>query len=315
MTSNLDVSIIIVNWNTREVTCECLRSIYRHTSGIDFELIVVDNGSSDDSTAIIRKRYPHVVLIENTENLGFATANNQGIKIAKGTYVCLVNSDIMVLENSLSAMVQYMNAHSEVGMLGPKLLWRDHTLQGSCRKFPSLWNTLCPAIGLTYLFPKTSFFGGEHMVGYFNHDQIIDVDAFVGAFMFVRHSALECIGVMDESYFMYSEEIDWCRRFKLAGWKIRFFPNTQVIHLGRGSSSIEPIRFCREYCLSSLRYWKKFHSSPTVLAYRLLMLFRYAIRLPLWWGVFLFRKNEASKAKISIALTGLEIFSGILKRS
>jgi GT2 family glycosyltransferase len=84
MTSNLDVSIIIVNWNTREVTCECLRSIYRHTSGIDFELIVVDNGSSDDSTAIIRKRYPHVVLIENTENLGFATANNQGIKIAKG---------------------------------------------------------------------------------------------------------------------------------------------------------------------------------------------------------------------------------------
>jgi GT2 family glycosyltransferase len=185
----------------------------------------------------------------------------------------------VVLEGCLKTLTDYMDAHPEAGIIGPKLLWKDRTLQWSCRKFPSLWNTFCPAVGLTRFFPNVPFLSGEHM-GYFRHDVIREVDVLVGAFLMVRKEALNRVGLMDESYFMYSEEIDWCRRFRDDGWKILFHPQAQVIHYGGGSSSKAPTRFYREYCLSLLRYWKKHHSGASATVFRMLFFLRHAVRWP-----------------------------------
>jgi GT2 family glycosyltransferase len=304
----VDVSVVIVSWNTRHYLVDCVRSLLAHRGSYVLEIIVVDNASQDDSVASLRRDFPEVTVVENERNLGFARANNQGIGIARGRYVCLVNSDVLLLEDSVGSMLNYMESNEEVGVLGPKLLWKDRTLQGSCRKFPSLWNTLCPAIGLTGLFPRVAFLSGEHMVGFFRHDHVADVDAVVGAFMMVRGSALQDVGGMDEQYFMYCEEVDWCKRFADAGWRVRFFPATQVIHYGGGSSSAEPLRFFREYCVSNLRYWRKHHSPLSVAGYRLVMLLRYLLRLPCWALLCWTRKTEEMRVKLRTAITGLRIF-------
>jgi GT2 family glycosyltransferase len=309
----VDISVIIVNWNTRQYVLDCIRSMLACRGNYGLEIIVVDNASQDNSILSIKENFPQVRIISNTENVGFARANNQGIEMAQGRYVALVNSDVLFLEDSLGLMLGYMDQNPEVGILGPKLLWQDQTLQGSCRKYPSIWNTLCPAIGLTGLFPKASFFSGEHMVGYFNHDRIQDVDALVGAFLLVRRSALQQIGGMDDQYFMYCEEVDWCKRFSSAGWKIRFFPDTKVIHYGGGSSAGEPVRFFREYCLSNLRYWNKHHSRLLVMAYRLSMITRYLVRLPLRTTLCWIKKNDETKTKLQTVLMGLQIFMTISK--
>lgn len=304
----IDVSVIIVNWNTRHYVLDCIRSLLAYQGQYKLEIIVVDNASEDDSAAAIKAQFPQVVVIENPDNRGFARANNQGIAIARGRYVSLVNSDILFLEDTFTLMLHYMDQNPDVGVLGPKLLWQDQTLQGSCRKSPSIWNTLCPAIGLTALFPRISFFSGEHMIGYFAHDRIIDVDVLVGAFMMIRRSTLEQVGGMDEQYFMYCEEVDWCKRFVEAGWKIRFFPETKVIHYGGGSSASEPVRFFKEFCLSNLRYWNKHHARPLVISYRLVMILRYLIRLPFWSILSSVRKDSAMKTKLQSVISGLKIF-------
>lgn len=305
----IDISVVIVNWNTRKYLSECIGSLLsQYQAPYKLEIIVVDNNSQDDSVPFIRENYPSVIVIQNTENMGFARANNQGFEVAGGRYICLVNSDILFLEDSISVMVNYMDRNAEVGVLGPRLLWRDRSLQGSCRKFPSVWNTLCPALGLTSLLPQISLVSGEHMVGFFKHDRAIDVDVLVGAFLMVRTSALSEVGGMDDQYFMYCEEVDWCRRFVTAGWKVRFSPQTEVVHYGGASSSIEPLRFFTEYCLSNLRYWQKHHSSASVVAYRLAMTLRYLIRLPWWAFLHRIRRTEETEIRVRTALTGLRLF-------
>lgn len=310
----IDITVIIVNWNTRQYTLDCIRSLYAYQGDYTLEIIVVDNASKDDSVSALKAEYPDVIIVENKDNLGFAGANNQGMDIATGRYVCLVNSDVLFLEDTMKPLLEYMDNHPEVGMIGPKLLWADQTLQGSCRKFPSLWNTFCPAAGLTSIFPHTSFFSGEHMVGYFKHDRIEEVDALVGAFMMVRHTAIKQVGQMDDLYFMYCEEVDWCKRFKVAGWSIRFLPDTKAIHYGGASSASEPVRFFREYCLSNLRYWEKHHCGIPAGAFRLLMIMRYLIRLILWAPAFAVRKNDAWKTKLNTAVQGLKVFTARSKK-
>jgi len=257
---------------------DCIRSIINSPAEYSREIIVVDNASEDGVADMVEKDFPNVRLIRNSENYGFAKANNIGMEASRGRYFCLANSDTLIRDNALDKMCQYMDANQEVAVLGPKLLWPDLTLQLSCRKFPSLANTLCPAIGLTRLFPDMPFFGGEHM-GYFRHDKTLEVDALVGAFLMVRSEAVKSVGLMDEHYFFYCEEIDWCRRFKNAGWKNTFFPEAEVIHIGQGSASQEPTRFKREFIQSNCRYWTKYHSRLERWVYFIIMLFRYTVRL------------------------------------
>lgn len=306
-----DVSVVIVNWNTRQMALDCIRSIYETAGDCRIQVILVDNASEDGSASAIREQCSQTVVIENTENIGFAGGNNVGIAYAEGRYICLINSDVIVLEGCLKTLTDYMDANSEAGIVGPKLLWKDRTLQWSCRKFPSLWNTFCPAVGLTQLFPAVPFLSGEHM-GYFRHDVITEVDVLVGAFLMVRKEALNKVGLMDESFFMYSEEVDWCRRFRDGGWKILFNPNAQVIHYGGGSSAKAPTRFYLEYCRSGLRYWEKHHSGPAAMGFRVLFFLRHALRWPLRWMLYSMctlspwqKKKAAYKEKLDSLSIGI----------
>ena len=223
------------------------------------------------------------------------------MQAAEGRYICLANSDTVLRADCLDKMCEYLDANPGVAVLGPKLLWSDLSLQLSCRKFPTLRNTLCPALGLTRLFPRISFLSGEHM-GYFQHDRAIEIDALVGAFLMIRKEAIQQVGLMDENYFFYCEEIDWCRRFKDAGWKIVFYPKAEVIHLGQGSASKEPERFKKEFILSNCRYWKKHHNRIERSLFCIIMLCRHSIRLAI--NSFLYMIMPSRRRKLEKMLKG-----------
>lgn len=275
----LDVSIIIVSYNTRSITLECLEAIRAETGTLSAEVIVVDNGSSDGSVEAIRERFPEVLVLAEQMNLGFAAANNVGIRLSQGRYVCLANSDTVVRHDCIRELVRFLNDNPDVGIVGPRLLWPDLSLQLSCREFPTLWNNLCPSLGLTRLFPHTRRLNGEHMT-YFRHDTLCDVDAIVGAFLIARRTAIEAVGIMDERFFFYCEEIDWCKRFREGGWRVVFYPYAEVIHLGRGSSSSYPTRFAREFVISSVRYWIKHHGLLKAKTFLGITLLRHILRIP-----------------------------------
>jgi len=230
-----DISIIIVNWNTRDVLRNCLRSVFEQTKDISFEVIVIDNASSDGSADMVKREFPGVRLIENTKNLGFAAANNQGMKIAKGRYVLLLNPDTIVLDRAIEKTIAFADSHPEAAVVGCCVLNPDQTLQPTCFMFPSLLNMLLSTIYLNKLFSKSRFFGRERMT-WWNRTNVRDVDVVTGCFMLVRKSAIEQIGLMDERFFVYGEETDWCYRFKQAGWRILFTPNAHIIHLSGASS-------------------------------------------------------------------------------
>lgn len=220
----IDLSIVIVNWNTVSLLCQCLDSIYRIGSQYIFEIIVVDNGSSDDSVAIIKQRFPEVIVIENKENLGFARANNLGIVAAQGRYYLLLNSDTIILPGTLDELISVADLHPDVGVISPKLLNVDNSLQESWASFPSLFSELL----------GQNFRNRRPVPGV---PSAYDVDWVSGACMLVRVKMVQEVGSLDEDYFMYSEETDWCFRIKKAGWKIWYFSSAIIYHLGGGSAS------------------------------------------------------------------------------
>ena len=273
-----DVSVIIVNWNTKDLLLKCIQSIHDTTREIDYEIIVVDNGSNDGSQDALNDRFPEVKLIENRRNLGFARANNIGIQASQARYECLVNSDVLVLDGCLDAMLAYMDSHPSIGVLGPKLLNSDMSLQPSCKQMPTIWNNLCVALGLHRLFKNIKFFNGEHL-SYLDHNQIKHVQALAGAFLMVRKSAIEKAGLLDDAFFVYGEEIDWCLRFRKKRYEIVFFPKARAIHFGAGSSSKERNRFYRELYVSKLKFYKKHFSKSYSNAIILVHILRQNIRI------------------------------------
>lgn len=275
---DVDVSIIIISWNTMEITCDCLRSIYELTKDVDFEVIVVDNGSTDDSCEVVEEEFPQVKLIKNGKNLGFSKANNIGIKVSTGRYLFLVNSDIIILDACVKKMIQFMDKNPHVGMAGPRILNPDMSLQPTCKHYPSLWNNFCQALGLNRLFPKSSFFS-DWFMSYWQHDTIKKVDGLGGCFLVVRRKALDEVGLLDEDFFIYGEDIDWCRRFNLAGWNIMFNSETEAIHFGGASSSNAPIRFYLEMQKADLQYWRKHHGRSGRVIYAMIIVLGHLLRL------------------------------------
>lgn len=254
----IDLSIVIVNWNTRDLLAQCLHSVYNTTSNLDFEVIVVDNASTDGSLEMVRQEFPDVSLIANTENLGFAKANNQAIRRSQGRYVLLLNSDAFVRENTIECMIDFMDGHPEAGMAGCKLLYEDGRLQPSCSTFPTLFTEFCIATGLDKLFPKSPLFGKYRMT-YWDFDDVREVDVVLGAFMLVRATATDEVGLMDERYFMYSEEVDWCYRFKEKGWKIYFYPDVEAVHLWGSSTKQVEVEMLMQLYRSRVEFFRKFH--------------------------------------------------------
>ena len=255
----MDISVIIINWNTRQLLEDCLASLPGSSTSHSLETIVVDNNSTDGSREMVRQNFPAVKLICNDRNVGFAHGNNQGIKSSTGRYVSLVNSDVKVLPNCHDKLVEYMDANPEIGIAGPRVLNGDLTLQSSCRRFPTLWNNVCDAFAFRRFFPNSAFFAGEHML-YFKHDRIIYPDVLVGCFLFARTKAVQQFGLLDEEFFMYGEDINWCLRCWRSGWKIAFYPDAEAIHYRGGSSNSDPVRFAVVLQRARQQLWKKHYS-------------------------------------------------------
>lgn len=232
----MDLSVIIVSYNTCQLTIQTLDSIYKNKVNFSLETFVVDNNSNDGSVNKIKKLFPHVILLPEKNNLGFAKANNKAIRKAKGKYILLLNSDTVVIEECLEKCLNYMDKNKDIGALGCKVVLPDGSLDKACkRSFPTPENSFYHAIGLAKLFPKSKKFGSYNLT-YLDEDQIHEVDCLVGAFMMVRREVIEQVGLLDEKYFMYGEDIDWCYRIKKAGWKIVYYPEAKIIHY-KGSSS------------------------------------------------------------------------------
>lgn len=227
------LSIVIVNWNTRNLLKQCLKSVADETL-LSHEVWVVDNGSSDGSQEMVREEFPEVHLIANEENLGFAAANNQALPLCQGEYILLLNSDTIVLDGALDKMVAFMHGHPEVGGLGSKLLNPDGSLQPSAHHFYSTWRSLVENRLVHLAWPrrhaKTPF------LSFWDHSEIRPVDWVTGAVLMLRKAVIHEVGLLDESFFMYGEEIDWQMRMQKAGHRIYFLPTARIIHYGGGSS-------------------------------------------------------------------------------
>jgi len=247
------VSIVIVSWNTRDILRDCLRSVYDQTEGIPFEVIVVDNASSDGSAETVASGFPQAILIRNATNRGFAAANNQGIAVAKGRYVLLLNSDTVVLDQAVMKAVAFADQHLDAAVVGCRVLNPDRSLQPTCFTFPSLLNLLLLTTYLAKVLPRNRFFGREKMA-WWDRSDVRAVDVVTGCFMLVRRDAIAAVGAMDEDYFMYGEETDWCWRFKRCGWQVLFTPSAEIVHLGGQSSKVVRDRMLIQLRLSILLF-------------------------------------------------------------
>ena len=212
----IDVSVVIVNWNTIGLLKACIASVFSKTQSINFEVIVADNASTDGSVEMVRQEFSKVILIANAENVGFAAANNQGMAIAKGRYVLFLNSDTVVLNNAIQRTVVYADRQPDTAALGCRILNPDRSLQNSCFMFPSLLNLFLFSTYLYRFFPRSRFFGREQMT-WWDRDDAREVDVVTGCYMLVRKRAIEEVGMMDRGLFMYAEETAWCYRFRSKG--------------------------------------------------------------------------------------------------
>jgi len=277
----LDVSTVIVNWNTCDILRDCLASLYANTRDVEFEVIVIDNASSDGSVDMVKSEFPQVKIIANAENRGFAAANNQGIAATEGRYVLLLNSDTVVLDGAIDKVVAFADTYPKAGITGCRVLNEDKTLQLSCFMFPSVLNVFLLTTYLYKLFPKSKFFGRSRMTWWDGSD-IREVDVVTGCFMLVRQEAIKQVGMMDEGFFMYWEETDWCYRFKQAGWKVMFTPDAQIIHIGGVSSKQVKPKMVWHWRKSMLLFFKKHKSLLAYLSVWILIALFFLTRVPYW---------------------------------
>jgi GT2 family glycosyltransferase len=264
-------SIVIVNWNTKALLGECLASIANHPPSGVYEVIVVDNASTDGSAEMVRTSFRDVTLLVNEENAGFAAANNIGIEQSCGDYVLLLNSDTVVRDRALEALLSFMEITPEAGAAGARLINGDGSLQPSCSALPTL---LRESMHLFHLD-----FRQRRMMQRWDVAQARQVEVLLGACMLLRRTALEQIGLMDEGYFMYSEEVDYCRRLRDAGWKLYWVPQAEVVHFGGQSTrQVATEMFLRLYA-AKLRYFRKHEGQRAGRMYKLILFAAVLFRL------------------------------------
>jgi GT2 family glycosyltransferase len=254
------LSVVIVNYNVRHFLEQALGSVRRAMQGIDGEVWVVDNHSADDSVRMVRERFPEVRLIANTDNPGFAVANNQAIRQSTGEYVLLLNPDTLVEEDTFRKCLDFMDAHPEAGALGCKLLdGSGKFLPESKRGFPTPWVAFCKTFGLSSLFPKSPVFNRYHM-GYLPENETNEVDVLAGCFMFMRKTTLNQSGLLYEAFFMYGEDIDLSYRIQLAGYKNYYFPETKIIHYKGESTKKGSLNYVRTFYQAMIIFARKHFS-------------------------------------------------------
>jgi GT2 family glycosyltransferase len=300
-----DLSVIIVSYNTRDVLRRCFQHLDDAATGLALEIIVVDNGSKDGSVEMLTAEYPHVRVISSAVNLGFGAANNRALEQASGRYIILLNSDAFLRPDSLQRAIAHMDSQPEVGLGGGRLIGQTETWQPSARCFPSLLNEFLCLSGLASRYPKSKFFGRFDRT-WSEAMEPAEVDWVPGAFSIIRPDALKKVGFFDEDFFLYYEEVDLCRRFKAAGYKIQYWPDVVIVHLGGESSKTVSdavvSRAGSQLTLwrmrSELLYYRKHHGGSVFLAYLLERLW-YEIRAAKnGMGGSQDRKNKAAESRI-----------------
>lgn len=234
-----DISVVIVSYNNQPVVFDCLESL-RQTKGVRLKVYVVDNKSSKEFVHKLKKQFPEIILTHNDENLGFSKANNQALRLVDTPYILILNSDTTVPPETLATVVKYLESHKKVGMVGCRVeLAINGKLDKACRRgFPTPWTGFTHYSYLERLFPKSKLFGGYNLT-YLPENRTYEVDSLVGAFMLVRKKAMDEVGLFDEDYFMYGEDIDWCYRFWEKGWKIVYHPVVKILHFKGASSGLQ----------------------------------------------------------------------------
>jgi GT2 family glycosyltransferase/lipopolysaccharide/colanic/teichoic acid biosynthesis glycosyltransferase len=255
------LSIIIVSYNVKPFLEQALHSVRKALLGIPSEVFVVDNGSGDGSVQLVREHFPEVCLIVNRENLGFARANNMALRKAKGDAICLLNPDTLVREDTFRVCIEYLNSHAEVGAVGCKILNPDGSLQLACRRsFPTPWVAFTKVIGLSRLFPGSRVFG-KYNLTYLDSNEVAEVDSLSGSFMMVKQKVIKHVGLLDEIFFLYGEDLDWCYRIRQKGWKVVYLPDTQIIHYKGQSTKEAPFDSLRVFYGAMRLFVKKHYKS------------------------------------------------------
>lgn len=299
------VSVIIVNWNTRQILHDCLASIAEQTT-LPLEIIVVDNASTDGSPEMVAEAFPDAVLIANDENRGFAAGNNQGLSVSRGEKILLLNPDTIILDRAIDKMCAWLDNHPDVGCVGCQVLEDQHTIQRTCFADPGLVSLTLVEFGLMRLAPRSVLLGYPEY-GNWNRDTERDVDVVSGMFMLVPRPVFENVGLLDEAFFIYSEEADWCRRIRNAGYRCVFTPAAQIIHLDGGSKSTEQINseMYVQMQKSKTIYVRKHLGWLGGIAARAIFVTSAVLRGGLAWLAGLRHSTEQNKARMRLSSAAL----------
>ncbi|UCB51985.1 MAG: glycosyltransferase family 2 protein [Candidatus Zixiibacteriota bacterium] len=314
----MDLSVIIVNYKTKDLLDRCLQSLLRSTQAAEFEIIVIDNNSRDGSIHMLEKEYPQVTLIKNQENLGFAKACNQGIRIAEGKYVFILNPDTLIEDNTLANIIDFMESNPKVGIGGCHIYSRRGKPQSCFYKFPTLLSYFSRMLSLFRILPRSRL-TQEFFWEYPDDNIARPVDRVLGAAMVLRKEAVEQIGLFDERYFMYAEELDLCYRARQGGWEVYPIPDTEVIHYHQ-QSSLQNVRKTTFHTFKSdFLFFKKFFPQHKVALLRLMQFCAISLRLMTWSAVYLFSSTKRTFAKeklfgyVKLLLSNFDYSESILK--
>ena len=255
--NKIDLSIVIVSWNVSSLLQKCLYSIYQNQDDLSLEVFVVDNNSMDGSAKMISDSFPEATLIKNKKNLGFAKANNQAIKKATGEYVLLLNPDTEILGDGLQKSLKFMKSNSECGVMGPKMLFENKTLQPSVRRFPKIWPIFLMFIKAPKVFESISAINNYLYID-FDYTKEQEVDQVMGAYMLIPKKVLDKVGNFDERFFVWFEEVDLCKRIWGGGYKVIYNPNIEIIHPGGKSfSQQKAVSKQFRFFMSAFKYFLK----------------------------------------------------------
>ncbi len=282
------LSVVLVSYNTLELLRKCLSSVYQNGDGLALQVLVIDNNSRDGSPDMVAREFPQALLLRNHTNAGFAKAVNQGLKLAEGEAILLLNSDVEIFPGTLQRSLHFLQTHSEAGIVGCKLLNPDLSLQPSCENFPRFADFVSESFFLDKIFSQSKTFGRFHLT-YFRYDQTAKVGRVMGAFLLIRRQTFEEIGWLDESFFFYGEETDWCYRAKQKGWEVYFYPGAEAIHYGGQSADpISPRMFVQLHA-ARYQFYRKYHGFFSSLATRAVLGIGALLRIFLWLAIMLYR--------------------------
>ena len=302
----MELSVIIVNYNVKHFLEQCLHSVLKASKTISADIFVVDNNSVDGSTQLVREKFPQIHLIENKENVGFSRANNQAIRLAKGKYILLLNPDTVVEEDTFTKIIRFMDEHPDAGGMGVKMIdGKGNFLPESKRGLPTPWVAFCKMSGLSKLFPKSKKFGKYHL-SYLNENEIHEVEILAGAFMLLRKETLDKVGLLDETFFMYGEDIDLSYRISQGGYKNYYFPETTIIHYKGESTKKGSLNYVKVFYKAMIIFAKKHFSGGKAGTFSVLL------NLAIWFRALLSVLKRVIDRIFLPLLDALVIFAGYL---